>query len=360
MAKTSFSDWDTTAANNTDLDSIPLGENLMFPANVNNAFREVMAQLKSGVQPLDADLTAIAALAKTDGNVIVGNGTAWVAENGQTARTSLGFSSTSTNNAAVRFDGTTGATQDSSFIIADSGTSATMACLLDGVEGNSIVLRHNTSSEAIGDQGGRFVSNYQGIDAASFYAETAATWDFATQEAKAIIAVANPSVVDPVQALSVSKDGIEFLNGAGRIKFPSTPNDSSDANTLDDYEEGTFTPTIVGTTTAGTGTYSTQIGEYTKIGNRVIFNIEITWSAHTGTGDMRVSGLPFTPASGRNVAVSVWPSAVTFSSSGVVGYIGGSLDRIILNTPVSNAASSATPISIEAAGTLFISGMYRV
>ena len=42
-------------------------------------------------QPLDADLTAIAALANTDGNIIVGNGTAWVAESGATARASLGL-----------------------------------------------------------------------------------------------------------------------------------------------------------------------------------------------------------------------------------------------------------------------------
>jgi len=42
-------------------------------------------------QPLDADLTAIAALANTDGNVIVGNGSAWVVESGATLRTSLGL-----------------------------------------------------------------------------------------------------------------------------------------------------------------------------------------------------------------------------------------------------------------------------
>ena len=41
-------------------------------------------------QASDADLTAIAALAKTDGNIIVGDGSTWVAENGATARTSLG------------------------------------------------------------------------------------------------------------------------------------------------------------------------------------------------------------------------------------------------------------------------------
>lgn len=43
------------------------------------------------VQAWDADLDAIAALAKTDGNIIVGNGTTWVAESGATARTSLGL-----------------------------------------------------------------------------------------------------------------------------------------------------------------------------------------------------------------------------------------------------------------------------
>jgi hypothetical protein len=43
------------------------------------------------VQAYDADLTAIGALAKTDGNFIVGNGSTWVAESGATARTSLGL-----------------------------------------------------------------------------------------------------------------------------------------------------------------------------------------------------------------------------------------------------------------------------
>jgi hypothetical protein len=47
-------------------------------------------------QPLDADLTAIAALAVTDGNFIVGNGTTWVVESGATARTSLGLGSLAT------------------------------------------------------------------------------------------------------------------------------------------------------------------------------------------------------------------------------------------------------------------------
>ena len=50
----------------------------------------------SGFQPLDSDLTAIAALANTDSNFIVGNGSAWVAENAATARTSLGLGTIAT------------------------------------------------------------------------------------------------------------------------------------------------------------------------------------------------------------------------------------------------------------------------
>ena len=47
MAKTAVSQWDTTANNNTDVGGISLAENVMQPPAVNDAFREVMAQLKT-------------------------------------------------------------------------------------------------------------------------------------------------------------------------------------------------------------------------------------------------------------------------------------------------------------------------
>ena len=67
-----------------------------------------------GKQPLDADLTAIGGLAKTDGNFIVGNGTTWVAESGATVRTSLGLGSLatlSTVDAATITDNSVGAAE---------------------------------------------------------------------------------------------------------------------------------------------------------------------------------------------------------------------------------------------------------
>lgn len=65
---------------------------------------------------------------------------------------------------------------------------------------------------------------------------------------------------------------------------------------LDDYEEGTFTPTAFGETTAGTTTYTNQLGYYTKIGRQVNVTLLITWTALTGTGNLRIGGLPFTSA----------------------------------------------------------------
>jgi hypothetical protein len=82
-------------------------------------------------------------------------------------------------------------------------------------------------------------------------------------------------------------------SGAG-ITFPATQSASSDANTLDDYEEGTFTPTLVGFSTAGTTTYSTQTGLYTKIGRQVTYIVNLVITATTGTGAAVLGGFPFT------------------------------------------------------------------
>jgi len=85
-------------------------------------------------------------------------------------------------------------------------------------------------------------------------------------------------------------------SGSG-ITFPATQSASTDANTLDDYEEGTWTPTYFGSSTAGTTTYTSQAGNYTKVGRLVTVNGSIGLSAATGTGQLRIGGFPFTSAS---------------------------------------------------------------
>ena len=67
------------------------------------------------------------------------------------------------------------------------------------------------------------------------------------------------------------------------------------ANALDDYEEGTFTPTFIGSTGNPTVNYNTQLGSYTKIGNTVTYTIFIVTNSRSGgSGHLSVGGLPFT------------------------------------------------------------------
>lgn len=78
------------------------------------------------------------------------------------------------------------------------------------------------------------------------------------------------------------------------VKFPSVQSSSVDPNTLDDYEEGSWIPTI--TSAAGTGnfTYYDRIGRYVKIGSRVFIQGQVACSG-TGSrsGEIRITDLPF-------------------------------------------------------------------
>jgi hypothetical protein len=105
----------------------------------------------------------------------------------------------------------------------------------------------------------------------------------------------------------------------GGIQFNG---DTAAANALDDYEEGTFTPTVEGTGAVGTGTYARQIGVYTKIGNIVTINVWLQWSSHTGTGDMKLSNLPFTSIGTNNFRASGtfgWVDNLTLTANNVIG-----------------------------------------
>ena len=94
-----------------------------------------------------------------------------------------------------------------------------------------------------------------------------------------------------------ANDNIVMANGKG-IDFSATSGTGT-SELFDDYEEGSFSPTITASGTAPTVTYGTQGGQYTKIGNRVSIDIYLSTSAYTaGTGNFRISGLPFTAISG--------------------------------------------------------------
>ena len=108
---------------------------------------------------------------------------------------------------------------------------------------------------------------------------------------------------------------------------------NTDANTLDDYEEGTFTPTLV------TGTLSGSTGFYTKIGKMCHFQINISnFSDKTTDAAIIIQGLPFT----QGIASAVG-SVITYQvgNANVMNIVTGSTTQFYLRYAV-NASSWAS------------------
>jgi hypothetical protein len=100
---------------------------------------------------------------------------------------------------------------------------------------------------------------------------------------------------------SIVCEGLCDLSGAsaGQVKFPASQNASADANTLDDYEEGSFDAAF--TSAGGTVTISSSYNRlsYTKVGRAVTVcgAVQIS-SISSPTGELRLTGLPFTNQTG--------------------------------------------------------------
>jgi len=124
-------------------------------------------------------------------------------------------------------------------------------------------------------------------------------------------------------------------SGVG-ITFPPTANPSTDANTLDDYEEGTWTPSLGGNTT-----YNSQSGNYIKIGKMVFVEAQIFVNS-IGTGSTSiVSGLPFTSATQVGARSTLSVSSFYSTANNV----------IFMALYLNSAATTAQFQGIAAAGT---------
>jgi hypothetical protein len=123
--------------------------------------------------------------------------------------------------------------------------------------------------------------------------------------------------------------------GAGGVAFPSTAVAVSDPNTLDDYEENTWTPVLKGATTT---TYNLQVGRYTKIGRTVFIYCDL-WINSLGDGSTTlITGLPFT-------------TNATGSPGNAVNYFGGlALNTIFLTAAVDNGSTDIRFIEQAASG----------
>ncbi len=146
---------------------------------------------------------------------------------------------------------------------------------------------------------------------------------------------------------------------------------SSNTGTINWYEESTFTPTVTGSTGAGTTvTYaaSSQVGQFTRIGRRVNFLVYVSWTNWTGspTGNVRIAGLPYAVKNTTNAipvitvltnnivlaATTTWVVGLSNSGGTTIDLYGGKTAGIDVTDASLNAGSATRGI--------YASGSYDV
>lgn len=134
----------------------------------------------------------------------------------------------------------------------------------------------------------------------------------------------------------------------GQLKFPGTQNASTEPNTLDDYEEGSWFPTVFFDNMGSSVISNSGFGRYIKVGRMVTAYGLISASVTKGTasGLFRLSGLPFTVV---NLVSDVFPGSIYTGSlvvkpSGVLGQINTTLAYFAkdINSDVMQASDIGT------------------
>ena len=179
----------------------------------------------------------------------------------------------------------------------------------------------------------------------------------------------SPAVLTYTPALSIglgtgdvviSTGNLSFANGKG-IDFSATANSGSTTTSelLNDYEEGTWTATATYSGT-NTPTHAYQTGHYTKIGRVVQIQALISWNENGSTGNLTITGLPFTANS--TVARTV-TSMMNFGFSGLTTNLVGEVENsttFIKIRKADNAGTIVTATDTDNDQDLYISCAYMV
>ena len=142
----------------------------------------------------------------------------------------------------------------------------------------------------------------------------------------------------------------------GQITFPAVQVPSANVNTLDDYEEGSWTPSV-----GGTATYTFQNGFYIKIGRMVYITCSMQITL-IGTGSANtVSGLPFPGDSGGTVmdqGLHDGSNGLVLSVDYLLPYVAGSTSTVIMAGRTAAAIASSTLNVIGGSTVIIFSGCY--
>jgi hypothetical protein len=260
----------------------------------------------TNVQAYDADLTAIGALAKTDGNFIVGNGSTWVAESGSTARTSLGVPAN---------DGT-GATGTWSISISGNAGTVTDGVYTSGSYANPSWITSLDDGKVLPTMTGNS-GKYLTTDG------TNSNWT-------TLPAINNGTLSLATSGTGISGSATFTANQSGSSSFTVTSNATS-SNTVStivardasgNFNAGTITAALTGNVT---GDVSGNAGTATILQTaRTIGGVSFNGSANINLPGVNTAGNQDT--SGNAATATKWATGRTISLTGDVTGTSGSFD----------------------------------
>jgi hypothetical protein len=219
----------------------------------------------------------------SNGNTAVG--TRSLNSNTSYLNTAVGFESLKVNTS-----GNINVAVGGNSMLANTSGSGNTAVGYDSLKGNTTA----SNNTAVGYQAGSLITTGSKNSILGLYTGSAAPIS-ATGSNFIVLSDGDGNVVASAKTgQTFALQGGTLSSGTG-IAFPATASLSSNANTLDDYEEGTWTPVIGGSSGESGQTYSTQAGIYTKIGRLVVAQCKVEFTAKgTISGSfVQLKGLPF-------------------------------------------------------------------
>jgi len=142
-------------------------------------------------------------------------------------------------------------------------------------------------------------------------------------------------------------------NSGTGITFPATQSASTNANTLDDYEEGNWTPAI-----GGTATYSVQSGQYVKIGNMVYFVFQLNILVKGTGNNYTITGFPFGASVNIRGNIQYFETIAT-SIVSMAGFIGSGSTQVDIYSATAASTNPSNNTIFQNGAVLYGTGFYQ-
>jgi hypothetical protein len=153
-----------------------------------------------------------------------------------------------------------------------------------------------------------------------------------------------------------------FVTGLGAFCTNVTSTNWRNGKTTRSDGTTLFTPVVIGTSAAGEATPSlTAFGQYQRVGQWCNFTLTVGWSNHTGTGNIRITGLPYTGDSNSDQAVTIYTNGLTVGAGYQLQALIPSGQTFITPMRYLDSSGAADAIAMDTAvAQLTITGCYRI